>query len=49
MKKSTAKEDKSAVYRTTGFGKIKAPTPLPKDEPKVGKIVGRNDLRGGTK
>lgn len=48
MKRNTSNEDKSTVYRTSGFGKITAPS-KPKDEPKVGKIVGHGDLRGGKK
>ena len=49
MKKSNATTDKSTVYRTNGLGKITAPTPLSKFEPKGTKIVGRGDLRGGKK
>ena len=48
MKRVTNTTDKSSVYRTNGLGKITAPTPLPKDEPRASKTVG-GDLRGGKK
>lgn len=45
MKKQITTGDKSAPYRTTGLGKITAPT-KPKAEPKAGKITTNGDLRG---
>ena len=47
MKKTKNSPDKSAVYRSYGFGKIVAPTPTQKSEPKGSKITGKGDLRGG--
>ncbi len=44
MKRQNQTIDKSAPYRTTGFGKISAPE-KPKSEPKASKIKGE-DLRG---
>ena len=49
MKRVNETKDKSSVYRTMGLGKITAPTQLPKDEPRVTKISGKGDLRGGNK
>ncbi|MBQ7363204.1 MAG: hypothetical protein IJW48_02010 [Clostridia bacterium] len=49
MKRANETKDKSSVYRTNGFGKITAPSPLPKGEPRGTKISGRGDLRGGNK
>ena len=47
MKNKKNSNDKSAVYRTHGLGKITAPTPLPASEPRGSKISGKGDLRGG--
>ncbi len=46
MKKTKTTTDKSGVYRTMGLGKITAPN-TEKNPPRVTKIVGKGDLRGG--